>query len=147
MSRRLSWGIEADNGSMKRARLIFAMTAAAALLGAAAGARADTIRLQPASDTDNLTGVTLDQGQWGPQPVRHALQWDKKGWTLKLEMTEPVGRDVQGRDIQAGAYYHITPSLRVGGAVSFGDAPATPDRSNLPQTQAPRVRLETNFKF
>ncbi|HXQ11311.1 MAG TPA: hypothetical protein VN805_09995, partial [Caulobacteraceae bacterium] len=82
-----------------------------------------------------------------PQPVHHSLQWDKKRWTLKLEMAEPVGRDIQARDLQAGAYYHITPSLRVGGAVSFGDSPSMPDRSNLPQTQAPRVRLETNFKF
>ncbi len=133
---------------MTGVRLIFATTAMVALLGAAVGARAQTIRFQPVADTDNLTGVTLDQGQWGPQPVRHSLQWDsKKGWTLKLEMTEPVGRDMQGRDVQMGAYYHITPSLRVGGTVSFGDAPSTPDRSNLPQTQAPRVRLETNFKF
>jgi len=124
------------------------MIATVALLGAAAGARADSVRVQSGIDTiDNLTGVTLDQGQWGPQPVRHSLQVDKKGWTLKLEMTEPVGRDMQARDVQAGAYYHITPSLQVGGAVSFGDAPSTPDRSNLPQTQAPRVRLETNFKF
>ena len=132
---------------MNGVRSIFAMTAAVVLLSTAAGARADPIRFQQVVDTDNLTGVTLDQGQWGPQPVRHSLQWGKKGWTLKLEMTEPVGRDMQARDVQAGAYYHITPSLQVGGAVSFGNAPSTPDRSNLPQTQAPRVRLETNFKF
>jgi hypothetical protein len=147
MSRRLTWGIEAGIKGMIGVRLAFAMTAAVALIGVAAGARADAFRMQPVVDTDNLTGVTLDQGQWGPQPVRHSLQWDKKRWTLRFEMTEPVGRDLQARDIQAGAYYHITPSLRVGGAVSFGDAPSTPDRSNLPQTQAPRVRLETNFKF
>jgi len=132
---------------MKGVRLIFALTATAALLCAAAGAHADSVRGAPVVDTDNLSGMTLDQGQWGPQPVRHSLQLDKKGWTLKLEMAEPVGREVEGRDVQAGAYYHITPSLQVGGAVSFGDAPSTPDRSNLPQTQAPRVRLETNFKF
>ncbi|HLK24681.1 MAG TPA: hypothetical protein VKT30_08480 [Caulobacteraceae bacterium] len=133
---------------MARARLVIAMTATVALLGAAAVARADSVRGQPTVvETDNLAGVTLDQGQWGPQPVRHSLQWDKKGWSLKLEMTEPVGRDVQGRDVQLGAYYHVTPRLNVGGAVSLGGAPSTPDRSNLPQTQAPRVRLETNFKF
>ena len=131
---------------MKFARLVMAVTATVALLGAAAAARADSTRGQPVVDTDNLTGVTLDQGQWGPQPAHHSLQWDKKGWTLKLEMTEPVGRDMQARDVQAGAYYHITPRLRVGGAVAFGESSA-PDRSNLPQTQSPRVRLETNFKF
>jgi hypothetical protein len=31
--------------------------------------------------------------------------------------------------------------------VSFSDAPAQPDRTDLPQTQAPRVKLETSFKF
>ena len=132
---------------MDRARVIFAVSAAVAILGGASLARADSTRGQPVVVTDNLAGVTLDQGQWGPQPARHSLQWDKKGWTLKLEMTEPVGRDLQARDVQAGAYYHITPRLRVGGAVAFGDTPSTPDRSNLPQTQSPRVRLETNFKF
>jgi hypothetical protein len=132
---------------MNGVRLISALIATVALLGAAAGARADSARGAPVADIDNLTGMTLDQGQWGPQPVHHSLQWDKKGWTVKLEMAEPVGRDIQARDLQAGAYYHITPKLSVGGAVSFGDTPTTPDRSNLPQTQAPRVRLETNFKF
>jgi hypothetical protein len=132
---------------MTGARLITAVTATAVLLGAAAVAHADSTRGQPLPTTDNLAGVTLDRGQWGPQPVRHSLQWNKKGWTLRLDMSEPVGRSMQGADVQAGAYYHVTPSLRVGGAFSFGDAPPTPDRSNLPQSQAPRVRLETNFKF
>jgi hypothetical protein len=132
---------------MTGARVITALAATLALVAAAGAARADSTRGQPVMTTDNLAGVTLDQGQWGPQPARHSLQWDKKGWSLSLDMSEPIGRSMQGRDVQAGAYYHITPSLRVGGAVAFGDAPATPDRSNLPQTQAPRVRLETTFKF
>ncbi|HXQ46816.1 MAG TPA: hypothetical protein VN806_09380, partial [Caulobacteraceae bacterium] len=97
---------------MNGVRLIFALTATVALLGAAASVRADSVRGAPVADIDNLTGMTLDQGQWGPQPVHHSLQWDKKRWTLKLEMAEPVGRDIQARDLQAGAYYHITPSLR-----------------------------------
>jgi hypothetical protein len=132
---------------MTGARLITAFTASLVLFGAASAARADSTRGQPIITTDNLAGVTLDQNQWGPQPLHHTLQWDRKRLTFVLDMSEPVGRDMQARDVQAGAYYHITPSLRVGGAVSFGDTPATPDRSNLPQTQAPRVRLETNFKF
>jgi hypothetical protein len=132
---------------MTGARLITAVTATLVLLGAAGAAHADSTRGMPVVATDNLTGVTLDQGQWGPQPVRHSLQWSRKRFSFSVDMTQPIGRDMQARDVQAGAYYHITPSLRVGGAVSLGDAPATPDRSNLPQTQAPRIRLETNFKF
>jgi len=135
---------------MTGARLITAVTATLVLLGAANAVHAQSVRGQPVITTDNLTGVTLDEGQWGPQPVHHSLEWigDKRGRiVLKLDMTQPVGRDMQARDVQAGAYYRITPSLRIGGAVSLGDAPAVPDRSNLPQTQAPRVRFETNFKF
>jgi len=132
---------------MTRGRLFIAVGATLAIVGAATTAHADSVRGQQITATDNLSGVTLDQGQWGPQPTRHSLQWDKKHWSLTLDMTEPVGRAVQGRDVQAGAFYHITPQLRVGGAVALGDAPAAPDRSNLPQTQAPRIRLETNFKF
>jgi hypothetical protein len=135
---------------MTGARLITAVTATLVLLGAAGAVHAQSVRGLPILTTDNLTGVTLDEGQWGPQPVHHSLQWigDKRGRIiLKLDMTQPVGRDMQARDVQAGAYYRITPSLRIGGAVSLGDAPAVPDRSNLPQTQAPRVRFETNFKF
>ncbi|MDR3510029.1 MAG: hypothetical protein P4L73_00205 [Caulobacteraceae bacterium] len=85
---------------------------------------------------------------WGPQPAHRSFFWDQKGrWSLKLDLSEPVGRGMQARDVQAGAYYHVTPSLRVGGAVSLGDAPSQPDRTDLPQNQAPRVKLETSFKF
>ncbi|HEX4196922.1 MAG TPA: hypothetical protein VHZ26_05730 [Caulobacteraceae bacterium] len=135
---------------MTGARFITAVTATLALLGAAGAVHAQSVRGQAILVTDNLTGVTLDQGQWGPQPVHHSLEFnaDKKNRIiLKLDMSQPVGRDMQFRDVQAGAYYRLTPSLRIGGAVSLGDAPAVPDRSNLPQTQAPRVRFETNFKF
>jgi hypothetical protein len=123
------------------------MTATLVLLGTAGAAHADSTRGQPVLATDNLAGVTLDENHWGPQPIHHTLQWNQKRLSFSLDMTQPVGRDMQGRDVQAGAYYHITPRLRVGAAMSLGDAPTTPDRSNLPQTQAPRIRLETNFKF
>ena len=68
---------------------------------------------------------------------------------LRLDMSQPVGRDMQLNDVQAGAYFRLTPTLRVGGAVALGDTPIAPDqRLNLPQqSQAPRVKLETNFKF
>ena len=132
---------------MTGGRLITAVTATLVLLGTAVAAYADPLRGPTVIATDNLAGVTLDQHEWGPQPTHHILQWDQKRLSFQLDMSQPIGRDMQGRDVQAGAYYHITPRLRVGGAVSFGDVPSTPDRSNLPQTQAPRVRLETNFKF
>ena len=114
---------------MRRAKFLAMAVSALALIGAAGAAHAET------------SGQAA-----GNAPPMH---WDQKGhWSLRLEATQqPMGRDLQSHDMQAGAYYHITPSLRVGGAVSFSNAPAQPDRTDLPQDQAPRVKLETSFKF
>ena len=138
---------------MTGARFITAVTATCiVLIGAAGAAHADSTRGQPVLVTDNLTGVTLDAGQWGPQPVHHSLQWigDKKGRVIvTLDMSQPVRpRHAVSRRCRRATFlspHH--PRCALAGAVSLGDAPAVPDRSNLPQTQAPRVRFETNFKF
>ena len=85
--------------------------------------------------------------QQGP---KKQLKWDaKKGkWGLKLDLDQPTNRELEGRDVQAGAYYSVTPSIRVGGAVALGDNnPALAARKNEIQEPAPRVKLETAFKF
>lgn len=88
-----------------------------------------------------------DKNLWDGQTKHRSLQWnDKARWGLKLDLNQPVGRDLQLKDIQAGAFYRLTPSLRVGGAVSLGDS-AQLTRDTAPQDRAPRVRLETAFKF
>jgi hypothetical protein len=116
---------------MRRAHILAAAISTLALIGAASGARAESASTPAAS-----------------QPSHGFFSWDQKGrWSLRLDMTQPMGRDTQMRDVQAGAYYHVTPSLRVGGAVTFGEAPSQPNRTDLPQDQAPRVKLETSFKF
>jgi hypothetical protein len=118
---------------MRRVQIFAAAISTFVLLGMADAAQAES-------------ASNPGQSNLGPQPAHHMFQWDQKGrWSLKLDMSEPVDRGMQLRDVQAGAYYRVTPSLRVGGAVSLGDA--QPDRSTLPQAQAPRVKLETSFKF
>lgn len=135
---------------MTRART-FAISAATAVVMAATGAYAQAVHapINITSDAFSSFNSAADQSHWSPQPTQKSLFWDQKGhWGLKLDLSQPVGRDMQLRDVQAGAYFHITPSIRVGGAVALGDS--TPfDRTNvLPQqSQAPRVKLETNFKF
>jgi hypothetical protein len=79
-----------------------------------------------------------------------AVQWDaRKGrWGLTLDLEQPDVRPSTLNDVQAGAYYRITPSLRVGGAVALGDRQFTPGPKKPGQDEAqPRVRLETKFKF
>ncbi|QUD86636.1 NtrZ family periplasmic regulatory protein [Phenylobacterium montanum] len=128
-----------------KARISAVAIAAMVLMGASL-AHADSAR--PTLSVTNTPATPNDFAQFGLAPIHKSVQWDDKGhWSLKLDMNTPAGRDMQLRDVQAGAYYHLTPSLHVGGAVSLGDEQVSPDR-NLPQTQqAPRVKLETRFKF
>ena len=92
-----------------------------------------------------------DLNQWNTLSGRRSLQWDSKRgrWGLKLDMDQPVGRPLSytDRDVQAGAYYKITPSFRVGGAVSLGAMSSESNPNTIPADKAPRVRLETAFKF
>ena len=60
--------------------------------------------------------------------------------------TDPLGRDMAWKDVNAGAYLKLTPNIRVGGTVGLGDRLAQPQKVT-PQDIAPRVHLETAFKF
>lgn len=87
---------------------------------------------------------------FAPEGPKQSLKWDaKKGkWGLKLDLDRPLNREMELKDVQAGAYYSVTPSIRVGGAVALGDNnPALNARKNEIQETAPRVKLETAFKF
>jgi len=87
---------------------------------------------------------TLDQSQLN---ARRTLQWDQQAkWGWKLEMSQPVTREMRLKDIEAGAYFKVTPSFRVGGAVGLTDKTAPTPKPSAEQV-TPRVRLETTFKF
>ena len=125
------------------ARHTVAVLSAVALLGVAAGAaQAADAPAKPVDFTvrpDAATavaakGVNLDarRGRWG----------------VTLNLQQPETRPGTWNDVQAGAYYRITPSLRVGGAVALGDQQLAPGPQKLtPDAGQPRVRLETQFKF
>ena len=133
-------------------RTLIAVALSTALLAVAAEARAETAIpvLSPQASFTARDAVVPDLNQWGLQGGRRTLQWDSKKarWGLKLDLDRQVGRPLSytDRDVQAGAFYKITPSFRVGGSVRLGavnDAPQTV----FPADKAPRVRLETAFKF
>jgi len=134
---------------MTKARTYAAAIGALAVLATAVAARAEQPLSLVVSQPSDIFAQhsTPDISRWGPQPTHKSLQFDQKRWGLHLDMNEPVGRDIQLRDVQAGAFFKLTPSLRVGGAFAFADQPTQPDRTSLPTTQTPRVRLETTFKF
>ncbi len=124
--------------------------AALVLSGAGTMAHAEQAKSTVTVTTDAFSGhdLSAEPGRVGLQGVKKSVQWDGKGrWGLKLEMTQSASRDMQLNDVQAGAYFRLTPSLRVGGAVSLSGS-GQPDHTVLPQDQsAPRVKLETTFKF
>jgi hypothetical protein len=124
---------------VKLTAVMFALALSGVL---ASAAHADPLITDP-------TKVTADRNQWGPQTTHKSFEWDssKSRWGLKLDLDQPGDRQMDLNSVQAGAYYKLTPSLRVGGVVSLGDPANTVPRDVAPQPPAPRVRLETAFKF
>lgn len=126
--------------------------AALALAGSATTALAQSAPAKPrppsASDAFVVRGdFNLKDSGFGSQG-RRTLVWDaKKGrWGLMLDISPRMGVDAQARDVEAGAFFRVTPQLRVGGAVGVGSQP-TPVRKPGDNEETPRVRLETAFKF
>jgi hypothetical protein len=124
-----------------------AMLVAATALFGAAGTAAQAADGKIASKPMDFT-VRAETSPMAPGT--QVLKWDaaKGHWGVILNLQQPDTRATTLNDIQAGAYYKITPALRVGGAVAFGDQQVLPGpKPNTPDTSQPRVQLETKFKF
>lgn len=84
-----------------------------------------------------------------PAQQRRGLRLNDNGrWGLDFNLNQPVGRETDWGDVEAGAYYRLNDRLRVGAAAAVASPEADPARA--PQTTGrtqPRVRLETIFKF
>lgn len=122
---------------------LVALLAGALLVGAGTAAHADPAR-KPADFTVRVDQTTNPAGGT-------SLTWDaRKGrWGMTLNVEAPQTREPDWTDVKAGAYYRVSPRLSIGGAVSMGDQVGQPEawRKVAPQQPAPRVRLETAFKF
>ena len=117
------------------AALFAAAGAAQAAEAPAPGKPVDfTVRPDPAAAIVGGKALKLDarRGRWG----------------VTLNLQQPDTRASNWNDIQAGAYYKITPSLRVGGAFALGDqSPLPGPKPATPEAGQPRVALEGKFKF
>jgi hypothetical protein len=124
-------------------RTVMALVGAALISSAGSMAHAQTTK----KTTD--FSVRSETSALAPPQAAKALKFDaRKGrWGVTLNLQEPDGRDRQWNDVQAGAYFRVTPSLRVGGAVALGEKETPMYKKTEPQEGAPRVRLETAFKF
>lgn len=122
-----------------------AAVAATLLFGAAVDARAAEPRPRTTAD---LAGAPQQGVPWTLAGPRKSLQWDSNGkWGLRLGMNQPSLREPDWKDMQAGAFFRITPSLRVGGSFQLGDRLSQPKQVTPGDAAAPRVHLETAFRF
>ena len=75
-----------------------------------------------------------------------SLKFNDKGrWSVGVDVDEPLVRERKLRDLEAGAFFRVTPSVRVGGSVRLDDK-LKPERVT-PDDRGARVRLETKFQF
>lgn len=118
-------------------------TAGHAAAQSQSGARARTPAVTLA-DAQNAQG-----SRPAPQQRRGLLRWMDSGrWGLDLNMNQPVGRETQLGDVQAGAYYSLSPRLRVGASAGLAAPEQDPARAaETDRRGQPRVRLESIFKF
>ena len=121
---------------------ISAVAAALLLSGAATQAHAQSLSGAQAKAVE----PRADDARWGPQAAPKSIRLDSRRWGVKLDLDQPIDRNVKTKDYEAGAYYRITPSLRVGGAVRLDEKAEGAVRPS-PRDQQPRVRLETAFQF
>lgn len=124
-------------------QLVISLIGAALLVSGASTAHAQT-----AKKTTDFTVRSESSTIMSSQGTK-SLKWGagKGRWGVSLNVDQRGERDTQLNDVQAGAYFRVTPSLRVGGAVALGEKEVPAYKKTEPQDSAPRVRLETAFKF
>jgi len=133
----------------KTGALIAGLAAALALVATADVASAQTA----APARARAPTMTLSEAQAAraaaAQPSSSRLRFTERGrWGLDLNLSQPVGRESNLGDVEAGAYYRVNPRLRVGATAGLAEPDTDPARA--PQTDrrsAPRFRLESIFRF
>lgn len=105
-----------------------------------------------ASAQSNRSSTSLSEAQRsaslapaGPSRLRFT---ERGRWGLDLNLNQPVSRERNLGDVEAGAYYRVNPRLRVGAAAGLAEPDVDPARQRDPdQRAAPRFRLESIFRF
>ena len=134
-------------GGMRFVAVIAGCVGALALAGMTNDASAQTRTRAPVV---SLTDIAAQSSNAPATPAqRRGLRWNENGrWGLDFNLNQPVGRETDWGDVEAGAYYRLNDRLRVGAAAAVSTPEADPARA--PETNGraqPRVRLETIFKF
>jgi hypothetical protein len=122
------------------------VVAALALSGAMASvAHADPLAIDPSKSTI--------ASQWAAPLTQHkTFEYDaaKSRWGFKFDVEQQPGLGTEWKSAQAGAFFKVTPSLRVGAGVALSDNQNPPNSTGNALAQPPvppRIHLETTLKF
>lgn len=131
---------------------VLAVMGALALAGTATHASAQSARspqVNLAQAINQPVSTSTERGAATPQQQRRGLRWTEGGrWGLNFNLNQPVGREYDLGDVEAGAFYRLSPRLRVGAAANLATPERDPARAQETDRRSqPRVRLETIFKF
>jgi hypothetical protein len=124
--------------------------AAAATVLFLSGTAADAAWAQTKAEPGSRSAISQTDGRWGLSDSKRPLQLNEKGrWGVTVDVDPPVGREAKLKDVEAGAFFRIAPSLKVGGAVDLGDKAVDRARGRAAPDErtTPRVKLETKFRF
>jgi hypothetical protein len=130
---------------MRLSVVIAGVVGLAAYVGVSNDASAQSRSRAPAV---TLAEASTAAQRTSPAP-RRSLRWNENGrWGLDFNLSQPVGRDAQWGDVEAGAYYRLSPRLRVGATAGLAAPDQDPARAAETDRRAqPRVRLESIFRF
>ena len=125
-----------------RLRPLAALGAFAAALAVAGAASAQPARPRP----EQARPAESESLRLGAPASTTTLKFNEKGrWGVDLNLDEPARRDRRLNDVEAGAFFRITPSVRVGGSVRLDDRPK-PERI-APDDRGARVSVRGKFEF
>ena len=133
---------------MRKGAVIAGLTAGLTLL-----AVADAAAAQSTSSRARAPAVSLSEAQAARAAAAPAgqsrLRFTERGrWGLDLNLNQPIGRESNLGDVEAGAYYRVNPRLRVGATAGLAEPDADPARASQGDRRAaPRFRLESIFRF
>ena len=116
---------------------------AAALISAAGGIASAADK--PATKPMDFTVKSEPMNPIAGRNMKFDASKGRFGFTLDVQQSD--GRPTAPNDVSAGAYFRITPSVRVGGSVALGEQDLTPRRNQSRPADQPKVRLETAFTF
>ena len=122
------------------------LTAVLATL-ALSGALATAAHADPVT-ADQLKSLA-DRNQWAPLAQHRTFEWEagKSPFGLKFDVEQQPGATSEYKNVQAGAFFKVTPQFRVGAGVSLSDQPNSTAYPQAQQPAPPKVHLETTFKF